>query len=74
MGNALQGVDIQISFLSFRFGDSIKDRPYIQKDKQVSKIGPKEIGAYLPMSSANEEKNSYEIGAILVQCVVKMNL
>ncbi len=49
-GVALNDIEIQVSFISFKFGDSIKDRPYIDKAKNVIKVAPQEISSYLPLA------------------------
>ncbi len=45
-GKALAGVEINISFQFFQYGDSLIARPYIDKRTHVLKVTPKDIGTY----------------------------
>jgi hypothetical protein len=62
-GDALNGVEIDVSFLFFRYGDSQSARPYIDRAKTAPNVSPDEIGFYLPRveetSRSNEETRSW---------------
>lgn len=45
-GEKLNGVDINISFQFFRYGESLTARPYIDKQPKAPRVTAEEIGSY----------------------------
>jgi hypothetical protein len=63
-GDALNGMQIDVSFLCFRYKDLPKDRPYIDKTKKEPKIAPTKVGDYLPRANflSSEGKSEADRG------------
>lgn len=45
-GKNLRGVDVNISFQFFRYGESITSRPYVDKSRKAVKVEANQISAY----------------------------
>ncbi len=45
-GKDLSGLDINISFQFFQYGDSLTSRPYIDKQRKAPKVEVEDIGSY----------------------------
>ena len=55
-GRKLDGINIHISFHSFEYGNSVEDRPYINRDKTVAKVDKTEIKSYFDFLSQKQKK------------------
>ncbi len=45
-GKDLTGIEVNISFRFFQYGESLTSRPYVDKRRKVPKVEAKEIGSY----------------------------